>query len=175
MLNCTKKKDMTIGHVFLFGFRPPEAASTLRYFKCSGQMNCPCAKVFTCGKTLVRRRRAAPPCGAPFRATSFSSTQGKKHLLSQMLFVLPAVGGLDDRPACLRYGPQPYPSILILIDTSVHSKVAEREPRFPVPLVRSAFPVHQVRQSQPQRCPAAVPAAFPPEWGAQPPPPGPGS
>ena len=25
----TKKKDMTKGHVFLFGFQPPRAASTL--------------------------------------------------------------------------------------------------------------------------------------------------
>ena len=40
----TKKKDMTMCHVFLFGFRPPEAASSLRYFKYSGQMNYTCAK-----------------------------------------------------------------------------------------------------------------------------------
>ena len=56
----TKKKDMTMCHVFLFGFRPPEAASSLRYFKCSGQMNCPCAKVFTYGEnacTAQTRRR----------------------------------------------------------------------------------------------------------------------
>ena len=32
----TKKKDMTKGHVFLFGFRPPEAASTLRDFNARG-------------------------------------------------------------------------------------------------------------------------------------------
>ena len=32
----TKKKDMTNGHVFLFGFRPPEAASTLRDFNARG-------------------------------------------------------------------------------------------------------------------------------------------
>ena len=32
----TKKKDMTFGHVFLFGFRPPEAASTLRDFNARG-------------------------------------------------------------------------------------------------------------------------------------------
>ena len=40
-----KKKD-TLQRVFLFGFRRPEAASTLRYFKCPGKMNCPCAKIF---------------------------------------------------------------------------------------------------------------------------------
>ena len=30
------------------------AASTLRYFKCLGQMNCPWARIFACGKHSAR-------------------------------------------------------------------------------------------------------------------------
>ena len=43
---------------FCFGFRPPEAASTLRYFKCSAEVNSACAEVLP-SKTLVRRKGAA--------------------------------------------------------------------------------------------------------------------
>ena len=34
-------------------------------FQRSAEVNSACAKVFASGKTLVRRRRAAPLCGAP--------------------------------------------------------------------------------------------------------------
>ena len=54
--------------VFLFGFRPPEAASTLRYFKCSGKVNLLCAKVSACGGdacTAQTRRRPEGRLGRP--------------------------------------------------------------------------------------------------------------
>ena len=74
----TKKKDMTFGHVFLFGFRPPEAASTLCFYML-GQKHLqgarhirraakpptavqeirPVPRVSPAVKTLVRRKRAA--------------------------------------------------------------------------------------------------------------------
>ena len=37
-------------------------------FKCSAEVNSACAKVLPRGKTLVRRKSAAPPCGAPVPA-----------------------------------------------------------------------------------------------------------
>ena len=54
----TKKKDMTVGHVFLFGFRS-RCRSTLRYCKCSGQVNCPSAKVFAAGENACTAQSAA--------------------------------------------------------------------------------------------------------------------
>ena len=56
-LISTKKKDMTVGHVFLFGFR--SRCSTPRYFKCSGQVNCPSAKVFAAGENACTAQSAA--------------------------------------------------------------------------------------------------------------------
>ena len=55
----TKKKDMTFGHVFLFGFRPPEAASTLWDFNARGGKAAPAPRFSPAAKTLVRRTRAA--------------------------------------------------------------------------------------------------------------------
>ena len=54
----TKKKDMTKGHVFLFGFRGPKAASAL-WFKMLGGNEFRLRRGFACGKTLVRRKSAA--------------------------------------------------------------------------------------------------------------------
>ena len=54
-----KKKDMTFGHVFLFGFRPPEAASTLWDFNARGGKAAPAPRFSPAAKTLVRRTRAA--------------------------------------------------------------------------------------------------------------------
>ena len=53
-----KKKDMTFGHVFLFGFRGPKAASAL-WFKMLGGNEFRLRRGFACGKTLVRRKSAA--------------------------------------------------------------------------------------------------------------------
>ena len=39
----SKKEDMAFGHVFLFGFRPPKAASALRYLNARGRQSRPCA------------------------------------------------------------------------------------------------------------------------------------
>ena len=55
----TKKKDMTVGHVFLFGFRSRWSLHP-SVFQCSGQVNCPSAKVFASGEntcTAHQRRR----------------------------------------------------------------------------------------------------------------------
>ena len=46
--------------------------------KCLGQMNCPCAKVFAFGKTLVRRKSAAPTCGARSCPVSMPYGEDKK-------------------------------------------------------------------------------------------------
>ena len=54
-----QKKDMTFGHVFLFGFRPPEAASTLWDFNARGGKAAPAPRFSPAAKTLVRRTRAA--------------------------------------------------------------------------------------------------------------------
>ena len=59
----TKKKDMTFGRVFLFGFRPPEAASTLRDFNARGGKAAPAPRFSPTAKTLVRRTRAAAQKG----------------------------------------------------------------------------------------------------------------
>ena len=40
----TKKKGLPIWKSFLFGLRSPKAASALRYFKCSAEMDSSCAK-----------------------------------------------------------------------------------------------------------------------------------
>ena len=56
---CSKKKDMTFGHVFLFGFRPPEAASTLWDFNARVGKAAPAPRFSPAVKTLVRRTRAA--------------------------------------------------------------------------------------------------------------------
>ena len=39
-----KKKGLPIWKSFLFGLRSPKAASALRYFKCSAEMDSSCAK-----------------------------------------------------------------------------------------------------------------------------------
>ena len=57
--SSSKKKDMTFGHVFLFGFRPPEAASTLWDFNARGGKAAPAPRFSPAAKTLVRRTRAA--------------------------------------------------------------------------------------------------------------------
>lgn len=59
----TKKKDMTFGHVFLFGFRPPEAASTLRDFNARDGRAAPAPRFSPAAKTLVRHTRAAAQKG----------------------------------------------------------------------------------------------------------------
>ena len=61
--SSSKKKDMTFGHVFLFGFRPPEAASTLRDFNARGGKAAPAPRFSPTAKTLVRRTRAAAQKG----------------------------------------------------------------------------------------------------------------
>ena len=53
-----KRKATAKAVAFRFVFRPPEAASTLRYFKCSAEVNSACAEVLP-SKTLVRRKGAA--------------------------------------------------------------------------------------------------------------------
>ena len=40
----TKKKGLPIWKFFLFGLRSPKAASALRYFICSAEMDSSCAK-----------------------------------------------------------------------------------------------------------------------------------
>ena len=55
----SKKEDMAFGHVFLFGFRPPKAASTLRYLNAQGGEAAPPPRFLPSAKTLVRRN--APP------------------------------------------------------------------------------------------------------------------
>ena len=42
-LHRRESKDMTYGHVLLFGFRRPEGGSTLRYFNARGRQSRPCA------------------------------------------------------------------------------------------------------------------------------------
>ena len=59
----TKKKDMTFSHVFLFGFRPPEAASTLWYLSARRKSIPPAPRFSPAAKTLVRRTRAAAQKG----------------------------------------------------------------------------------------------------------------
>ena len=65
----TKKKDMTFGHVFLFGFQPPKAASTLRYLNARGRQSRPCAKVFPCGENACAAHSRRGPEG-PFGGSS---------------------------------------------------------------------------------------------------------
>ena len=45
---------------FCFGFRRPAGGSTLRNFTCSGQVNCPCAKVLPCGQNACAAHDAPP-------------------------------------------------------------------------------------------------------------------
>ena len=54
----TKKKDMTVGHVFLFGFRSRWSLHP-SVFQCSGQVNCPSAKVFAAGENACTAQSAA--------------------------------------------------------------------------------------------------------------------
>ena len=63
LLPLAKKKDMTFGHVFLFGFQPPKAASTLRYLNAQGGGAAPPPRFLPAAKTLVRRTRAAAQKG----------------------------------------------------------------------------------------------------------------
>ena len=68
-----KGRHLLKADVFLFGFRRPQGGSTLRRSECSGQVNCPCAKVFAAGEnacTAQKRRHAL----APLLPGSFSST-----------------------------------------------------------------------------------------------------
>ena len=58
-----QKERHDVCGVFLFGFRRPEGGSTLRYFKCSGQMNCPCAEVLPGAKRSYGAK--APPARRP--------------------------------------------------------------------------------------------------------------
>ena len=55
----TKKKDMTIGHVFLFWFRRRRRPPPFSISKYLGQMNGPCAKGFACGENACTARHAA--------------------------------------------------------------------------------------------------------------------
>jgi hypothetical protein len=58
---------MTIGHVFLFGFRPLCGLHPLE-FQCSGKVNLLCAKVSACGGdacTAQTRRRPEGRLGRP--------------------------------------------------------------------------------------------------------------
>ena len=67
--SSSKKKDMTKGHVFLFGFQPPKAASTLRYLNARGRQSRPCAKVFPCGENACAAHSRRGPEG-PFGGSS---------------------------------------------------------------------------------------------------------
>ena len=59
---CQKERHLLSADVFLFGFRPPKSAETLRNFNASGRQSCPCA-------ILGRRPGIYAPLGArPRRA-----------------------------------------------------------------------------------------------------------
>ena len=53
-----QKERHDVSRVFLFGFQPPKAASTL-WFKMLGGNEFRLRRGFACGKTLVRRKSAA--------------------------------------------------------------------------------------------------------------------
>ena len=59
----TKKKDMTKGHVFLFGFRRSKRGPTIRDFHARGGRAVPAPRFSPSAKTLVRRTRAAAQKG----------------------------------------------------------------------------------------------------------------
>ena len=46
-----------------FGVSAAVAASTLRYFNCSGQINCPSAKVFACAENACTAQKRRPALG----------------------------------------------------------------------------------------------------------------
>ena len=54
-----KKKDMTAGHVLLFGFRRPEGGSTLRYFNARGRQSRPISAPSAALQAVVLRNAAA--------------------------------------------------------------------------------------------------------------------
>ncbi len=58
-----KQKATAKAVAFCFGFRPPEAASTLRYWNAQGGGAAPPPRFLPTAKTLVRRTRAAGPEG----------------------------------------------------------------------------------------------------------------
>ena len=59
---CQKERHLFSADVFIFGFRPPKSAETLRNFNASGRQSCPCA-------ILGRRPGIYAPLGArPRRA-----------------------------------------------------------------------------------------------------------
>ena len=54
------KRRTRLCRVLLFGFRCPEGSSTLRYFNCSGQVNCPYAKVLAFGQNACAAQTRRP-------------------------------------------------------------------------------------------------------------------
>ena len=54
-----KKKDMTAGHVLLFGFRRPEGGSTLRYFNARGRQSRPISAPSAALRAVALRNAAA--------------------------------------------------------------------------------------------------------------------
>jgi len=58
--SSSKKERHDKSHVVLFWFRRPVAAFTLRYLKCSGEVNSPCAKVFAKGENACTAHKRRP-------------------------------------------------------------------------------------------------------------------
>ena len=61
----TKKKDMTAGHVLLFGFRRPKGGSTLRHFNARGQQSRPRAILRRLRRLLVSKPLVVRFLGPP--------------------------------------------------------------------------------------------------------------
>ena len=62
----SKKKDMTKGHVFLFGFQPPKAASTLRYLNARGRQSRPISALSAVASRRLRSEtRLRAQCAVP--------------------------------------------------------------------------------------------------------------
>ena len=81
------KRRTRRSRVLLFGFRALWALH-LFDFICSGGMNPPGIKVLPAGKTLVRRKSAAPLCGAPGSGIYSVKTLQKERHSSGMSFFL---------------------------------------------------------------------------------------
>ena len=90
-----QKERHSFGNVFLFGFRRLWRLHPI-HFICSGRVNRPGIKVLgPRPKTLVRRKSAAPPCGAPgsaIHSVKILQKEGHDYVVSFFLGFAPRCG-----------------------------------------------------------------------------------
>ena len=111
----TKKKDMTAGHVFLFGFRSRWSLHP-SVFQCSGQVNGPSAKVFAAGENACTAHQRRRPEGRLGGISVHSAKKTSSVRAAAPPFQLrPAIAGLAvGVPPCGRH-------ISLLTETSIEA------------------------------------------------------